>query len=142
MALLHSSAVAVFTLSALGCASTFTQSVASGVQVADIVISEDDQNRTIDCNRSAIIVTGNDNRLTLTGECRRLTVDGDDNDINAAAVTEVAISGDDNAIRLETVGKIVTRGDDNSVTWTSGVGNRQPEVSDSGDDNAIRQATK
>ena len=108
-------------------------------QVNEVTFSKDDQKTTIDCNRSAVIITGDDNTIIAKGECTKLTISGDDNEITADTVNEVVISGDDNKIALDTVAKISVSGDDNKIHWKRGAGDSRPQVSDTGDDNAIKQ---
>jgi len=135
-----SALILVMLLCALGFASPSPRQSAARVDTKAITFDKDDQTTTIDCKENAITIKGDDNHLTITGQCGRVTVNGDDNRITAAAVIELAVSGDDNTINVETVGKIDTSGDDNKVTWTKGVGGKDPVISDTGDDNKTRQA--
>jgi len=111
----------------------------AGVLVKDVTISANDQTTTIDCSASSVVVHGEDNNLTLRGECKKLKVTGNDNRINAITVNEVEVSGDDNVINVETVTTITTTGDDNNISWKSGAGGEPPKISTKGDDNHIRQ---
>ena len=89
----------------------------------DIEIDEGDLVRTIDCRGRNVIVNGGNNKLTLRGECNTLTVDGADNKIT-----------------VEAVGTIKTEGNNNEVTWTKGLGGKNPKISNPGKGNVIRQA--
>ena len=89
----------------------------------DIEIDEGGLERTIDCRGRNVIVNGGDNKLTLRGECNSLTVPG---------------SG--NKITVDAVGTIKTEGNDNEVTWTKGLGGKNPKISNPGKGNVIRQA--
>jgi len=124
------------------CALVFTgmlsQQTGRGSQ-GDVTFSKDDQTTTIDCNRIAITITGDDNKITTTGDCSKLTVTGDDNVVKAITVNEILVSGDDNTIDVETVAKISVTGDDNKIAWKKGVGDKRPDVSNAGDDNDIKQ---
>jgi len=120
-------------------AGQLSRPVTAGVLVKDVTISENDQNKTMDCSGSAVIVRGDDNNLTLQGDCKKLKVSGDDNHINARSLKEVEISGDDNVINVETVAKITTTGSDNNITWKSGADGKPPTISTKGEDNHVRQ---
>ena len=89
----------------------------------DVEIDEGDLVRTIDCRGRNVIVNGGNNKLTLRGECNTLTVDGADNKIT-----------------VEAVGTIKTEGNNNEVTWTKGLGGKNPKISNPGKGNVIRQA--
>ncbi|HEU4387577.1 MAG TPA: DUF3060 domain-containing protein, partial [Blastocatellia bacterium] len=89
----------------------------------DIEIDEGGLERTIDCRGRNVIVNSGDNKLTLRGECNTLTV-----------------HGADNKITVEAVGTIKTEGNNNEVTWTKGVGGKNPKISNPGKGNVIRQA--
>jgi len=89
----------------------------------DIEIDEGDLERTIDCRGRNVIVNGGHNKLTLRGECNTLTVEGEGNKIT-----------------VEAVGTIKTEGNNNEVTWTKGLGGKNPKISNPGKGNVIRQA--
>ena len=89
----------------------------------DIEIGEGDLVRTIDCRGRNVIVDGGNNKLTLRGECNTLTV-----------------NGADNKITVEAVGTIKAEGNNNEVTWTKGLGGKNPKISNPGKGNVIRQA--
>ena len=89
----------------------------------DIEIDEGDLERTIDCRGRNVIVNSGRNKLTLRGECNTLTV-----------------NGEGNKITVEAVGTIKTEGNNNEVTWTKGLGGKNPRISNPGKDNVIRQA--
>lgn len=124
---------------ALVFASMVSQQAGLRGQANEVTFSEDDQKTTIDCNGSAINVTGDDNTIIAKGDCSKLTVSGDDNEVKAEIAREVLISGDDNKIVVEIVAKISISGDDNKLEWKRGVGNNRPEISNTGDDNDIKE---
>ena len=96
-----------------------------GLFTDDIVLDEGNLVRTIDCRGRNVVVNGGNNKLTLRGECNTLTV-----------------TGAGNKITVEEVGAIVTEGNDNEVTWTRGLGGKNPKISNPGKHNIIKQATK
>src|SRR5438876_990101 len=67
-------------------------------------------------------VSGNKNRLDLTGECGT-----------------VSVSGNENQVTVDTVAEIVTQGNKNSVRWYKGAGDKAPKVSNSGTGNEIKK---
>ena len=89
----------------------------------DIEIGDGNLERTIDCRGRNVIVDGGHNKLTLRGECNTLTV-----------------NGEGNKITVEAVGTIKAEGNNNEVTWTKGLGGKNPRISNPGKGNVIRQA--
>ena len=89
----------------------------------DVEIGEGNLERTIDCRGRNVIVNSGRNKLTLRGECNTLTV-----------------HGEGNKITIEAVGTIKTEGNNNEVTWTKGLGGKNPKISDPGKNNVIRRA--
>ncbi|MHA7632485.1 DUF3060 domain-containing protein [Corallococcus sp. M7] len=71
---------------------------------------------------STVEITGNDNTVTLTGECKSVTV-----------------NGNDNKVKVEATGAISVTGTTNAVTWKRGLGKSKPKVSRTGVDNKITQ---
>ena len=96
-----------------------------GLFTEDVVLDEGNLVRTIDCRGRNVVVNGGNNKLTLRGECNTLTV-----------------TGAGNKITVEEVGAIITEGNDNEVTWTRGLGGKNPKISNTGKGNVIKQATK
>lgn len=103
----------------------------------DVTITKDDQTATLDCD-GAVTVRGNDNKLTITGECKKLAVSGNDNVITIKAVKEIEISGDDNNITVDLVDKIIVPGSDNNITWKTGARGNAPQISSKGNGNKIK----
>ena len=89
----------------------------------DLEIDEGNLVRTIDCHGRNVIVNSGRNKLTLRGECNTLTV-----------------NGEGNKITVEAVGTIKAEGNNNEVTWTKGLGGKNPRISNPGKGNVIRQA--
>ena len=105
----------------------------------DITLTNDDETAAIDCNGSTVSVGGDDNHLTIKGDCSKLKVSGDDNVIDAGSVKEIDVSGSDNTISVDTVAKISASGDDNTIRWTRGAAGKAPQISLKGKDNKINQ---
>ena len=74
---------------------TNTQPASTG----PIVITDNDQVLTINCNGAAVIVNGNNNTLTLLGTRSSLTVRGNNNRITLESPTIVTNTGNENIIR-------------------------------------------
>ena len=72
-----------------------------------------------------------------------MTVKGKDNNITAATVREVVVSGTDVNVIVANVGKINVTGNDVNVIWVSGVGGKEPKISQKkGNDINIVQSGK
>ena len=108
----------------------------------DIAFARNDEKAAIDCSGSTVSVRGDDNTLTLKGECNKLDVSGDDNVIIATTIKDLDVSGSDNTITVDTVSKISASGDDNTIKWTRGAAGKAPDISLKGKDNKISQAGK
>jgi hypothetical protein len=93
---------------------------ASGRRAAAVVISNNEQTRTIDCTGGNVTVDGNVNTLSLTGECQN-----------------VEINGNENTVRIEAAAAISVAGNQNRVTWRRGVGSASPRISNLGTANSI-----
>jgi hypothetical protein len=106
----------------------------------DVTISKDHHTTSIDCGGGSVSIKGDDNKITLTGQCSKVSVSGEDNLIQVASAKEVEITGHDNNINVDTVARITAKGKDNNIMWKNGVGGKTPEVSSKGDDNKILQA--
>jgi hypothetical protein len=67
-----------------------------------------------------VIVYGNENELTIKGECSRLYV-----------------PGNENIIKVEAVAAIDTPGNENIVYWQNGLNDENSSISDLGTSNEI-----
>jgi hypothetical protein len=85
-----------------------------------IVISDNGRTETIDCDGGSVSVDGNFNKLSLTGECQ-----------------SVEVNGNSNVLRVQAAAAISTAGNFNTVTWSRGVGGRDPKLSNLGTGNKI-----
>ena len=119
---------------------TLSLSATPPVLEKDVTISKDHHTTSIDCGGGSVSVKGDDNKITLTGQCGKVSVSGEDNLIQITSAKEIEISGHDNNINVDTVAKIIAKGKDNNITWKNGVGGKTPEVTSKGDDNKIVQS--
>ena len=94
-----------------------------GLDAKKIVIDKNEQTKTIHCEGDVVIVKGNQNELTIKGECSSLYV-----------------PGNKNIVYVEAVAKIDTLGNRNTVTWEKGIGGKKPSISNLGTDNKIKKA--
>jgi hypothetical protein len=77
-----------------------TATITPPVSTGPIVITDNDQVLTINCDGAEVIVNGNNNTLTLLGTCRSLTVHGNNNQIYLESPTDVTDTGNGNIITL------------------------------------------
>jgi hypothetical protein len=63
-----------------------------------LIITDNNQILTINCNGAAVTLKGNDNTLTLLGTCSSLTVHGNNNEISLEFPTTVTDTGNGNTI--------------------------------------------
>jgi hypothetical protein len=70
-----------------------------------------------------VVVNGNENNLTIKGECSKLYVPGNKNIIN-----------------VEAVAVIDTLGNKNTVTWEKGIDGKKPSIRNLGTKNKIKKA--
>lgn len=64
-----------------------------------IVITDNNQTLTLTCNGNSVTVNGNDNTITLFGTCASLTVRGNNNRIFLESATSVTNTGNNNIIQ-------------------------------------------
>ena len=101
-------------------ASSSTASTGTGVP---IVVPNNQQVKTMDCDGRAVSVTGNGNRLTLRGVCGPVSVAGNENILEVGATTRIDASGNRNVVRYRNLV------DDKAPVVTSGgSGNRVSRV--------------
>jgi Protein of unknown function (DUF3060) len=87
-------------------------------------IHDSHQTGTLDCKGRHVAVSGEGNKLRLTGTC-----------------LSVEVSGDSNELVVDVLGEASLAGDENRIEWKRAASGSAPEVSDSGDDNTVRRAT-
>jgi hypothetical protein len=94
-----------------------------GLDAKKIVIYDNELTKTIHCQDDEVIVNGNENELTIKGECSRLYV-----------------PGNKNIIKVEAVAAIDTPGNKNTVSWEKGIEGKKPSIRNLGTDNKIKKA--
>lgn len=88
-----------------------------------IIVGENNGGRVIRCNGRDVEVDGNQNTITLSGNC-----------------AVILVKGNHNRVAVESVAWLRLIGNDNQVSWARGVGGRQPSVVDVGSRNTVAQA--
>lgn len=81
---------------------TSTPTATAGAPVGSsgpVLITNNDQSLTINCNGAAVTVNGNHNTITLLGTCSSLTVRGNGNIITLQSPTVVINTGNENIIK-------------------------------------------
>ena len=90
-----------------------------------LVIVKNKQTVTHACTgKSVVVVSGNKNIVTLTGDCARVEVDGNKN-----------------IVTIDGVGKLSVRGNNNTRSWKQGVGGKRAKVSNTGNGNKVHRAS-
>ena len=95
----------------------------AAIAVADPLVLADSGGQLVrDCAGKDVVVSGNDDRLVLSGGCRSLTISGDANQILAdmAAGAEISL-----------------RGSNNDLAWTRSTGTADPIIVDGGRANRV-----
>ncbi|RYZ42054.1 MAG: DUF3060 domain-containing protein [Myxococcaceae bacterium] len=72
---------------------------------------------------STVEITGESNKVTLTGECKSVNVNGSNNTVTVEATSAIDVTGMSN-----------------SVTWKRGHGKSKPKISRTGMNNKVVQA--
>jgi len=88
-----------------------------------IVVGNNQQVKTIECEGRAVSVGGNGNKLTLKGQCGPISVGGNENILHVGATTRIDTSGNRNV-----------------VTYHDLVENKAPVVTSGGTGNRISRA--
>jgi hypothetical protein len=88
-----------------------------------IIVGENNGGRVIRCNGRDVEVDGNQNTITLSGNC-----------------AVVLVKGNHNRVAVESVAWLRLIGSDNQVSWARGVGGRPPSVVDVGARNSVAQS--
>jgi len=90
-----------------------------GAPTFQVIESGQTVNHACEANER-VVVSGSENRVTLTGDCAK-----------------VAVMGSKNVVAIEGASKIAVMGTDNEVTWKRGVGGKGPNVSRMGSNNKV-----
>lgn len=102
-----------------------------------------DNKKTIthDCAKSPdATVSGNENKITLTGTCTSVSIKGNKNVLTIESSKEVSVTGNENTVTVTASDKISTMGNKNTVTWKKGISDKKPSVSNLGTKNKISEA--
>ncbi len=81
--------------------------------------------RPFDCRGRSVTVTGNNQRLTLTGSC-----------------AAVLVKGNRNTLQVSRVGSISIQGSGNRVTWVSAISGAKPLLRLSGSGNVVSSSRR
>ena len=93
----------------------------SGFAAADVMNYDDDQTLTVDCAKDkSVMLSGNDNKVTLTGTCTEVNISGNKNTITGS-VKSVKLSGNENTFTLDAVDSVLVSGNKNSITYKATV---------------------
>ena len=85
-----------------------------------IVLEENHEQKTIECQGESVEVNGNFIELTLTGQCGKVGVNGNKNDVTIDAAAAISILGNGN-----------------TVSWRQGVDGKDPKLSNLGTGNEV-----
>ncbi len=106
-----------------------SESTAAGSAAASkgktIVLKDNHEQKTVECQGEDVDVDGNFIELTLTGECGTVRVNGNKNDVTIDAAAAISIPGNGN-----------------SVSWRQGVGGSDPKVSNLGNGNEVTHSSE
>jgi len=93
---------------------------------------------THDCAKDPdAMIAGNENTITFTGACSRISAGGNLNKLKIESVKVLDIGGNENTATVDAVDAIVTSGNKNKVTWTKGIADKRPKISNPGNGNKI-----
>jgi hypothetical protein len=96
-------------------------SVDAAVEGPQLSINKGDNKTTVDCNKYNRVQINDDARnVTIKGICKRLMINGDRNQVAAAAVSEIALNGFGN-----------------TVQYSKYANGKKPVITDNGKDNTI-----
>ena len=88
------------------------------------VVSGDEQRRSVTCNRGRVTVEGRDHQVVMRGPCER-----------------VAIKGSGHRVVIEEVGSLSVQGSGQDVQWVRGLDGKDPKVTTSGSGHTVRRIT-
>lgn len=107
---------------------------------ADSMLAGNNQTLSIDCaKQKTVSVTGNDNKVTLTGTCTRVTLTGNGNTVTGSTGA-LTLTGNDNQVQADSLDSVHIMGKTNTVSWKRAVTGASPSVSDMGKNNTVTQA--
>ncbi len=95
-----------------------------GLEAKTIVINDNEEEKTIQCQGDEVVVNGNGNILKIKGECSKLSV-----------------RGNENTVRVQAVASIEALGNENRITWETGVNGTKPSISNLGTDNTVKKVS-
>ena len=88
---------------------------------AELVIGDNDKVLSHECTGDTVVkVVGNENKITLTGDCAKVDVTGNKNAIDIDATVAISVMGNKNA-----------------VTWARMIDGKKPKISNLGSKNSI-----
>jgi Protein of unknown function (DUF3060) len=104
------------------------------------ILSGDGSTQTMKCKNDALTVNGNQNLVTITGNCKSVTVNGDTNKVSfKGKVGELIVNGEHNTVIGATLGKVSTNGSSNVVTWSKSLSGSQPSTTIKGTGNTVKK---
>lgn len=105
------------------------------------LVNDDGQKLQIDCTDKPVVVNGDNNVITCSGDSPLLNVAGDGNKIQMKGqCKKLNLTGEANQVKLALIGSIHAVGDNNKVIWTSALKGGKPVVVSVGDNNVISKA--
>lgn len=108
---------------------------------ADGLVANNKQTRTIDCGKDGVVmIAGNDNTITLKGQCKLVQIPGNNNKVTVAGSALISADGNDNKVDVAAVDAISLNGSHNKIVWGKTIsGDDEPDVSMWGDDNEVKK---
>jgi hypothetical protein len=104
----------------------FCAPIANASGSEDLILLENQRTVSRTCDgHTQIQVLGNQNKVTLTGECEH-----------------IEIAGNQNIVTIEGAGSISVPGNDNIVSWERGIDGKPPAVSNPGSRNHLARVKK
>jgi Protein of unknown function (DUF3060) len=101
-------------------------------------ISDNKKTLSHDCGKDpVVVVSGNDNTLTITGKCTTVTVAGNGNKVTSDTVEGVVVSGNKNDVRVTAADRLMLSGNDNDASYSKGMTKDKPTVTNSGKNNRV-----
>lgn len=78
----------------------------AAVQAAVIELDGIGLSRDVPCNGQAVNISGNGNRIQLTGDCGAVEVYGSDHQVSLQRAAALTVSGAENSVQADTVGRL------------------------------------